>query len=121
MEWQLAGLYWGALSSTYIPPPQCCSPPTELDLFLIQLAYEVAAAASPCPTCGAPLSTKIHIVTHHNGQLHGVHVSIATRCRGLRNTAIPPRRHNNTHRPAPRPARTPRRIRVAKVRVLRGH
>ncbi len=55
--------------------------PTALDLWLVRLAYEVAAAESACARCGAPLDRRICVVADHPPAWT---VSIVTRCGGWR-------------------------------------
>lgn len=96
MDWLLQNwAYWFALSpapwvfgddeavpvsSTIVGPhPEL----TVVDLWLIELTYEVVAAESHCTRCGAPLGRGLR-VTRSTAEHSQWTVSIATRCGGWR-------------------------------------
>ncbi|GAA1578540.1 hypothetical protein GCM10009789_35070 [Kribbella sancticallisti] len=82
MEWLMAGICWATFAQT--PPPPRCGPPTELDLVVIRLSYEVAAEVSTCGRCGAPLGAGLHVLTQYDGRRRDWRISVATRCHGWR-------------------------------------
>lgn len=59
-------------------------PPTAVDVWLVQLVYEVMAAESRCAMCGAPLGRRLRIVPSPDGQSPSWCLLAATRCRGWR-------------------------------------
>lgn len=61
-----------------------CVQPTLIDLWLIQIAYEVLVAESTCEKCGAPLGRGLHVVEPPKYQLSKWQVSVVTRCQGWR-------------------------------------
>ena len=62
--------------------------PTEHDLTLIEVAYEVLAARSFCTRCGAPLGRGLSLYpgSSDSGDT-GWRLVVATRCRGWRRHA----------------------------------
>ena len=102
MDWLMSGVYWAALTGSYTcPDPRSTTPttsPTDLDLWLIQLVYEVAAGQATCAKCGAPLGRGLHLATRYAGRAPTWYVSVATRCRGRRrhrHTAVVTERSKN--------------------------
>ncbi len=62
-----------------------CAEPTALDMWLVQVAYEVVAAESRCAKCGSPLGRGLLLAP--SSEVHPLfrwRVSIATRCSGWR-------------------------------------
>jgi hypothetical protein len=88
MEWLLATMYWTALGGDHTSQdPRCAmitTGPTDLDLRLIRLTYEVAAAESRCAKCGTPIGRRLRLTTQYGGQPPTWTVIVATRCRGWR-------------------------------------
>jgi hypothetical protein len=102
MEWLLSGVYWAAITGSYTSAdPRSTTPttsPTDLDLWLIRLVYEVAAGHANCARCGAPLGRRLHLATRYAGRSPAWHVLVATRCRGWRrhrHTALVTEASNN--------------------------
>lgn len=90
MDWILAsGVYWMAFNGSFQPPdPPRTTPtafPTELDLSLITIAYEVAAAAAYCARCDAPLTRRTpYLAAQYCHRPSSWRVLVTTRCRGWR-------------------------------------
>ena len=88
MEWFLTSGYWNALNVSFTSPDLGCamitSSPTDIDLKLIRLAYEVAAGESSCAKCGAPVRQRLRLVTWYAEQSPTWRVVVTTHCRGWR-------------------------------------
>ncbi len=88
MEWLLTSALWGAFTGWHTSLDPTLTPPTpfptELDLSLITLVYEVAAGEANCPTCDAPLGRRPQLATRRAGQTPAWPVVVTTRCRGWR-------------------------------------
>jgi hypothetical protein len=86
MEWLLPGPYWVALPGSYeyeyeyeTLAPASPAWPTEADLWLIRIAYQVMAAESRCARCGAVLRGRVRLVVSLTR-----YVRVTTRCAGWR-------------------------------------
>ena len=73
------------LRRKHVGGPGGCAEPTALDMWLVQVAYEVVAAESRCAKCGSPLGRGLLLAP--SSEVHPLfrwRVSIATRCSGWR-------------------------------------
>ena len=88
MEWLLTSALWGAFTGWNPSPAPALTPstpfPTELDLLLITLVYELAAGEATCAACAAPLGRRPRLATRRTGVTPARQVVVATRCRGWR-------------------------------------
>jgi hypothetical protein len=93
MEWFLMRVYFAALSnmppytdpfSTTPPSERFAASPTDLDLHLIRLAYEVAAPELRCAKCCSRLGRGLQLATKDVRGSSTWHVLVSTRCRGWR-------------------------------------
>jgi hypothetical protein len=87
MEWLLS-VYWTALTGSYTAPDsrRCMitTAPTDLDLRIIRLTYEVAAAESSSAKCGAAIGRRLRLATRCAAPSPTWRVLVTTRCRGWR-------------------------------------
>lgn len=60
------------------------TPCSALDLWLIQLTYEVVAAESTCARCGAPLGRRLRVIPSATARPGSWTVSVVTWCKGFR-------------------------------------
>jgi hypothetical protein len=58
--------------------------PTALDLWVIQLTYEVVAAESTCARCGARLCHRLRVMPSAAARPGSWTLPIVTRCKGFR-------------------------------------
>lgn len=93
MDWFLMRAYLVALDNMYPykDPPSTAPPstalatsPTDLDLQLIQIAYEVAAPELRCAKCYSRLGRGLRLATSDVWAPSTWQVLVSTRCRGWR-------------------------------------
>jgi hypothetical protein len=93
MDWLLLSwAYWAAAigAPAALPPPPArrdgadTAGPTAVDRWLIEVTYEVAATATWCEACGAPLYGQVRLTACPAARGRGWRMRVDARCRGWR-------------------------------------
>jgi hypothetical protein len=87
MEWLISGVFWSMFAELPAIPlsgPSGVAGPTETDLDLVRLSYDVIAAELGCSTCLASLGRGLYLVVPAGGEGPTWQVIVVTRCHGWR-------------------------------------
>lgn len=84
LEWFFQPPAYGHFVSS---PCEEISPPTKLDVELIETIYQLIASEQGCAHCGQPLGRKLHVRKTTGGLPAHWPVSVTTRCWGWRRHA----------------------------------
>jgi hypothetical protein len=56
--------------------------PTAVDMWLVQLTYQIVAAESCCQVCSAPLGRRVRVLPLSAGDPPSWRLSVVTKCKG---------------------------------------
>ncbi|GAA2693537.1 hypothetical protein [Nonomuraea recticatena] len=87
MDWMLlntiCSIYLGVPYVPQAPAAWVGTGPTETDLWITRLTYEVVADGSACDKCQAPFGRRLRLTESRNGS-GAWWITVAARCRGWR-------------------------------------